>query len=267
MSTEKINYVWLVFHYETNKLSSLTGRQEDKENSKADIVFKYTTASIKSFIAHNPEKAKDITIFTDDVKLIKENIKKYINQDIDIKDISEDINKWKNHSYPWNPKASFLKYLKSEFNTSIFFIDNDCICKNSTDDLEYKIKSEECIVLWELERVLTDTRPYWGWQKTAKYLNKPLSYKVFNNGIIGINKKHIEEGIFDVNYAMCLDIWKNIDLTNIPGRPNDYMPKKLFISEQISLSFVAQDKSLKIYESKNYFDHHYADKLLCLKYL
>ena len=63
---------------QTEKLSNLTGREDDKINSNADVVFKYTTASIKTFLANNPEKEQSIKIFTDDVALIKENISKYI---------------------------------------------------------------------------------------------------------------------------------------------------------------------------------------------
>ena len=202
MSIEKINYVWLVFHYETNKLTNLTGRREDKENSKASTVFKYTTASIKTFIDHNPDKINDIIVYTE-----------------------------------------------------------------SVDPLVEKIKDGKSVILWEPEREISNTRPYWGWQKTTNYLDRPSNYWVYNDGIIGINKKQINEGIFKKSHDMCLDVWNNVDITDIPGRPSDYIPKRVFIAQQIAICFTCQDENLDLVESRKYFHHFYSNKLECLKYL
>ena len=266
MSIEKINYVWLVFHYETNKLTNLTGRREDKENSKASTVFKYTTASIKTFIDHNPDKINDIIVYTDDLDLIEKNIKEYINKKINLVDIKEKIDIWKKCDYPWYPKTAFLKDIH-EINSSILFIDNDCICRESVDPLVEKIKDGKSVILWEPEREISNTRPYWGWQKTTNYLDRPSSYWVYNDGIIGINKKQINEGIFKKSHDMCLDVWNNVDITDIPGRPSDYIPKRVFIAQQIAICFTCQDENLDLVESRKYFHHFYSNKLECLKYL
>jgi hypothetical protein len=266
MSKEKINYVWLVFHYETNKLANLVGRKDDKENTNANIVFKYTTASIKTFITHNPDKVNDIIIYTDDTELIKHNIDKHVGKDLNIINVKNKIDVWKKSDYPWYPKTAFLKDIKS-LNTSILFIDNDCICRESIDPLVNKIQNDNCVILWEPEREITNTRPYWGWQKATTYLNRPFSYWVYNDGIIGINKKYIEKDIFEKSHDMCLDVWNNVDITNIRNRPHDYVPKKVFISQQIAICFACQDEGLELVDSRKYFYHYYSNKLECLKYL
>lgn len=266
--SKNISYVWLVFHYETEKLSNLTGREDDKINSNADVVFKYTTASIKTFLANNPEKEQSIKIFTDDVDLIKENINKYIgSKSITIVDIGDKINKWKVNSYPWYPKTAFLKDIKKFVEGSIMFIDNDCICKKSVDELDKLILGQKSIIFWEPEREITNTRPYWGWQKATRHLNRPFNYWVYNDGIIGVHEKEINSNIFSDSHDICMDVWENVDIKDIPGRPADYPPEKVFIAQQIAICFAGQDRKLELIESKEYFDHLYSNKMKCLDYL
>lgn len=269
-----MKFVWFVFHYDSPRVFNLTGRLDDRDNSHADISFKYTTASVKQFLRHNPEFLNDIIIYTDDPDRIKNELiihgvaksSSPGEVDVKIKNISSDIEEWKKHDYPWYPKTRFLIKLQ-ELNESIFYMDSDCICKKSIAPLIPQIEKGDSVVFWEAERQLPNTRPYWGWQAAADLLGRPYSYWVYNDGIIGLSKKNISKGIFEASHDICVKVWEGVDLTKIPGRPHDYPPKKVFISQQLALCFACQDSGLNLLESKDFFYHFYSDKRKCLDFL
>jgi hypothetical protein len=242
--------VWLVFEYDRKKLSDV-GRGQDMYHDNIEV-FKYTTASIKTFLAHNNNLKDSINIFTDNKFLMVDLLKQYdvFYEGLNVYDIKDKIEDWKLHSYPWNPKAAFLKYI-SEFNDDIFFIDNDCICKNNVDVLIESIKSEDKIYFWEKERKISESREYWGWKAAAKNTGNPEEYYVYNDGIIVLGKRFIEQGYFDNSYNMMETIWK----------------LEVFTATQLATCFVAQQLGLEIGETKDYFDHHYGDKSKCLEFI
>ena len=62
---------------------------------------------------------------------------------------------------------------------------------------------------------------------------------------------------------ICCDVYNNIDVSSeYPDRH-----PRVMISQQMAICFAAQDLSLEIIESKEYFDHYYSDKRKCLNYL
>ena len=174
-----IKFNWLVFHYDFDKLKKI---RNDFDNHDIEITFKYTCASIKTFISHNPKLINDIFLWTDDkfllTKILEQN-NVYIDNN-NIIDIKSEIDEDKKNPYPWHVKSGFLlRHMKN----NAFFIDNDCICKANINSLLNKL-SDKSIILWEKERQIFNTRPYWGWQMATKYLNRPFEYWIANDGII-----------------------------------------------------------------------------------
>lgn len=254
-----IKFNWIVFHYDFNKLKEL---RSDFDSHDVEITFKYTCASIKTFINHNPKLINDIFLWTDDKSLLIKTLKQnnvFIKTD-NIFDIKSEIEEDMKNPNPWHVKTSFmLRHMKNDS----FFIDNDCICKASIDTLIEKL-SNKSIILWEKERQIFNSRPYWGWQMAAKHLNVPFHYWVANEGIIGLTSSSlVSKQIMNKTVIMMNDLYSNIDISSVyPDRH-----PRLMIASQISLCFVAQDLGLEIIESKEYFDHFYSDKKQCLKYL
>ena len=255
---KSFHFHWLVFKYDFSKLNEIR-----KEFSTHDdlITFKYTCASVKTFMVHNRGREKDIFIWTDDVDLVKSTfLENGVSlQDINIVDISGEIEEDKKHPYPWNVKSSFLV---RHFNENSLFIDNDCICKRNIDDLLSRLDDSK-IALWEFERQISNTRPYWGWQMATQYLGRPFSYWVANDGIIGLTKKNTDTEIMKKSSDICSDIYDNVDISSkFPDRH-----PKLMIAQQMAMCYAAQDMGLELIEAKDYFDHYYADKKKCLEFL
>jgi len=253
-----IKFKWLVFHYDFSKLNEI---RKDFQNHDSEITFKYACASVKTFIKHNPKRINDIEIWTDDpVFLNKIFMENGVNLGEKIINIKNEIDTDKKHPYPWKVKSAFLE---RHFNETSFFIDNDCICKKNVDELVNQL-NDSTIILWEFERQITNTRPYWGWQMATEYLKRPFTYWVANDGIIGITKNNLMiHQIMNKSAIMCEDIYNNV---NISSKFPDRHPK-LMISQQMAMCYAAQDLNLKLIESKEYFDHFYADKKKCLEFL
>lgn len=251
-------FKWLVFHYDFSKLNEI---RKDFQNHDSEITFKYACASVKTFIKHNPKRINDIEIWTDDPIFLN---KIFIENGVDLGEkiinIKNEIDADKKHPYPWKVKSAFLE---RHFNETSFFVDNDCICKKNVDELVNQL-NDSTIILWEFERQITNTRPYWGWQMATEYLKRPFTYWVANDGIIGITKNNlINHQIMNKSAIMCEDIYNNV---NISSRFPDRHPK-LMISQQMAMCYAAQDLNLRLIESKEYFDHFYADKKKCLEFL
>ncbi len=256
---KKFDFHWLIFKYDFKKLQDL--RQNDFSNHDDDLTFKYACASVKTFMKHNPDLAKSIHLWVDDVDLLTSVFSKYgVNvDDLNLHDIREEIENDKKHEYPWNVKSAFLV---RHFKDNSFFIDNDCICKENISELLNDLDDKK-IVLWELERKIENSRPYWGWQMATEYLNKPFHYWVANDGIIGLTKSNVDKHVMQKSSEMCYDVYKNVDISS---RFPDRHPK-LMISQQMAMCFAAQDLELQIIESKKYFDHFYSNKNECLRFL
>lgn len=255
---EDFNFHWLVFKYDFKKLDEI---RKDFANHDDLITFKYTCASVKTFLRHNPGREKNISIWTDDFFLVQKVFAENgIKTDkIKIFDISREIELDKQNPYPWYVKSAFLV---RHFKENSLFIDNDCICKKNIDSLLSKLDDKK-IILWEFERVISNSRPYWGWQMATEHLRRPLSYWIANDGIIGLTKKNLDQEIMKRSSNMCMDIYHNVDISS---RFPDRHPK-LMISQQMAMCYAAQDIGLQLVESKEYFDHHYSDKKKCLEYL
>lgn len=253
------NFHWLIFKYDFKKLQDL--RRNDFSNHDDDLTFRYACASVKTFINHNPDLTKSIHLWVDDVDLLKTVFSKYGVDvtNLNLHDIREEIELDKKHEYPWHVKSAFLV---RHFNENSFFIDNDCICKENLTPLLESLDDKK-IVLWELERQISNTRPYWGWQLATEYLKRPFYYWVANDGIIGLTKSNLDKSIMKNSLEICHDVYKNVDISS---RFPDRHPK-LMISQQMAVCFAAQDLGLEIVESKKYFDHFYSNKNECLKFL
>ena len=253
-----MKFHWLVFHYDFSKLAKL---RDDFKNHDSEITFKYACASIKTFIQHNPERVNDIQVWTDDVALLKSICTKYnVNIEEKITDIKNEIDEDKRHPYPWKVKSGFLE---RHFDDTSFFVDNDCICKKSVNSLVDQL-NDDSIILWEFEKTINNSRPYWGWQMATEYLKRPFTYWIANDGIIGITKKNlIENQIMSKSAELCEDIYNNV---NISLRFPERYPK-VMISQQMAMCYAAQDLNLKLVESKEYFDHFYSNKVKCLEFL
>lgn len=251
-----MKFKWLVFHYNFNKLNEL---RPDFKGHDSIMTFQYACASVKTFLQHNPTRLKQVEIWTDDIELVNETFQRYGLPACETFDIRNEIQEDKEHSYPWKVKSAFLE---RHFNDTSFFIDNDCICKKNVDSLISELR-DDSIILWEFERQINNTRPYWGWQMATEYLKKPFTYWVANDGIIGLTKKNIDAGIMSVSAAMCEDVYMNV---NIASKFPDRHPK-LMISQQMAMCYAAQDMGLRLVQSKDYFDHFYSDKKKCLEFL
>lgn len=251
-------FKWLVFHYDFNKLNDI---RKDFLNHNSQITFEYTCASVKAFMKHNPDKVKDIEIWTDDPDFLSHIFATHkVSLPENVINIAEEINEDKRHPYPWKVKSAFLE---RHFNETAFFIDNDCICKQNVDGLVSQLDDSK-IILWEFERQITNTRPYWGWQMATEYLKRPFSYWVANDGIIGLTKINlIDHKIMEKSAQICEDVFYNVDISS---RFPDRHPK-LMIAQQMAMCYAAQDLNLSLIESKQYFDHFYADKKKCLEFL
>jgi len=253
-----MKFNWLIFHYDFNKLSSF---RDDFKGHDSNLTFKYACASLKTFAAHNPERTDQINVWTDDPDLMykildENNIKKPKN----IFDIKDEINYDKQHHYPWKVKSGFLERHMKDHG---FFVDNDCITKKNVDSLVDKLDDDH-IVLWEFEKFISNSRPYWGWQMATEYLKRPMTYWIANEGIIGLSKKNlINNQIMSKSSVLCEDIYYNVDVSS---RFPDRHPK-IMIAQQMAMCFAAQDLNLNLIESKDYFDHFYTDKTKCLEYL
>lgn len=252
-----MKFKWLVFHYDFKKLNQI--RNEFKDHD-ATLTFRYACASVKTFLKHNPEFQDDVEIWTDDVDLVSKIFKQHSVPICKTYDIKEEIESDKNHPYPWKVKSGFLQ---RHFLDTSMFIDNDCICKKNISPLLSSL-TDNTIILWEFERQITNTRPYWGWQMATEYLKRPFTYWVANDGIIGITRKNlIDNQIMTKSADICEDVYNNV---NIASRFPDRHPK-LMISQQMAMCYAAQDLKLSLVESKEYFDHFYVDKKKCLEFL
>lgn len=247
---------WLIFKYDFEKLSKM---RKEFDNHNDDITFRYACASVKTFLANNPTLANNVYLWTDDVALLTKVFNFYNVKTPNIIDIKDEIEQDKKHPYPWNVKSMFLV---RHFGGNSFFVDNDCICKSNVESLVNSI-NDSSVAFWEFERKITDTRPYWGWQMATEYLKRPFSYWVANDGIIGTSEATFNKGIMNKSLEICHDLYQNVDISS---RFPDRHPK-LMISQQMAVCFAAQDLGLNLVESKNFFDHHYINKDICLKYL
>ena len=252
-----MDFHWLIFHYDFNKFKKI---RKDFNNHDSTITFDYACASVKTFISKNKHYLDNVHLWTDDVEFLTKTFKKHNVPLVGhVHDIRNEIEEDKQHPYPWKVKSAFLQ--RHVLQTSLF-IDNDCICKFNIDPLINDLNDSK-IILWEFERQITNTRPYWGWQMATEYLKRPFTYWVANDGIIGLTTKNLQSGIMNNSARICEDVYDNVDISSrFPERH-----PKLMISQQMAMCYAAQDIGLELIESKQYFDHHYDDKKKCLSYL
>jgi len=245
----------LVFDYNIKTVTD-SGRHwaQDVYKNK-EYISSYSAASVATFLDKNPHLP--YTVYTDDVNLFADNINLYkvSTKNLDIVDLSESIEVWKNHRYSFWPLVEIVALHNNCYEDALK-LDNDLTCRKPIDDL---LKHRGAIA-WKYERRCSGGREYWGERKAARVGLGTEDFPIFNMGTLGISKEYQLKAKADIP-AYCQRLI-DVDITDVSHFP-DFPGKKTNVwscAEQTAVNYFFHVNQVPILESHLWIDHHCHEK-------
>ena len=132
----------LTYNYNLSKLIDLGRKWAPDVYGGKDFIFEYSAASYATFLDKNRDLK--LHIYTDDVGLMKEKMKKYdVPLNIEYIDFSNEIDKFIGSKYSFDVLTHFIHYAKSS-NDFTVKIDNDLVFYGPLPR-----PTENCVFVWK----------------------------------------------------------------------------------------------------------------------
>lgn len=240
----------LIFDYDLEKMKNSGRPWANHAYKDKDFVFKYSAASIATFLEKNPHLVYEV--LTDDVDLLSKNIDLYkvSTSNLKIIDAKNLIDTWSSHWYCFWPLLQSFDHF-SRFGERVLKLDNDLTCLKPIDDL---LKHEGAIV-WKKERLCSSGRDYWGEKFASQRALGTDNFIIYNTGTWGISEKYLHSvpEILQICEKMI-----SVDISPVSRFPESpgVVARVYSTSDQVSNCFFLHKNNIPIKESYEWFDHH-----------
>jgi len=246
----------LTYNYDLNKLSEIGRKWAKNVYGNKDYIFEYSAASYATFLDKNPNTI--LHLYTDDIPLIKEKIKKYnVNQDnVLYYDFNPILDKFKNNlNYSFDILTEFIYFAKSSSEFTVK-IDNDLIFYDKLPE-----PKENDVFVWKYERLISQGNPLMGEIKVAENTIGRTDVPIYNLGVLGIPFNYPEKELRDI-----CDKMVSVDISDV----TDVGSKIWHCCEQTANNWIFMKYNYNIVQTYKYLNHYFDNKLRCIdeaKYL
>jgi len=251
-----MKFIGLVFSYDIQKMSDNIGRKwAPNVYRNKQFIFKYSAASIASVLYHNPNI--NYTIYTDDVNLLNEEISKYkvSKESLTLVDWKDNLDQWKTHRYPFYPLLMLMKNNDFRGKEDFVKLDNDIICLKpfSVEKME-----DNTAFFWKYERIVENGDPRWGEKLICQTVFNTQKIPIFNAGVLAVSKN---------NHHLIDEVIETCEkLSNVNILPVTDVGSPIYhCCEQVAYNWILYKNNIKIFETFEWFDHHFDNKIKCIE--